>query len=396
MPRFEGIPFSEWVVATDHVGQSSLTDEVKCDLSRMSVDQMLETALRSYTHYVAVCMFLTMLPAAMVTNVNYTVYDANLFNRLPVETIACIFPLVPMKDRIQLAMTCRHNHNVAAIALQQLAVEMLLPYRLSFRDLRFLQTATATVISGSTITCMFHAGPIFTPNDLDLFCKCGDGYRVVRFLDLSASYSVESKTDTYNEARGIRQVWTLMNGSSKINVIESLSSNPRDVIPFFHSTAVMGCWALDGIWHVYPKTALDGIALMTPAHFPVRTLAQQMIAWPILQKYTQRGYRFSPHPAHSHLCGDSPSCPATFRTSMDRGCLFMHFPTLPAIAIGNEFYCAPEHDMCWSFGALRCHTGSLVPRARRLIPHTHHQDREWLLDFNSLIASPHPPVDENE
>ncbi|KAJ7152248.1 hypothetical protein C8R43DRAFT_824649, partial [Mycena crocata] len=149
------------------------------------------------------------------------------------------------------------------------------------------------IISGSTVTALVHAR-VFTPGDLDFYTPCGSGFILVCYLKATGKYRVTKRSSPYDYAAGIGKVWTLvMIGSPKvkINVIDSLSSNPFDPIGHFHATCVFGAWTALGIWLGYPYLTLKGVAIVTPDSMPITDdLPSHQHVWKILQKYVKRGF----------------------------------------------------------------------------------------------------------
>ncbi|KAJ6460682.1 hypothetical protein C8R47DRAFT_993915 [Mycena vitilis] len=181
-----------------------------------------------------------------------------------------------------------------------------------------MQTATKSVISGSTIPALVASDIAFSPTDLDIYSPCRQGCNVVRFLRKGGKYRVVSVSDAYDFVAGIGKVWTLRHRTTrkKINIIESLSDRPLDSIAHFHSTCVFGAWTAQGLWHAYPHMTMQGLSMTTPTRLPLHDdLDHHKRVWKVLNKYHRRGFKFLlnefPPP---HICGDHITCPMTVRT----------------------------------------------------------------------------------
>ncbi|KAJ7165231.1 hypothetical protein C8R46DRAFT_900956 [Mycena filopes] len=223
-------------------------------------------------------------------------------------------------------------------------------------------TATGAAISGSTVATLM-SGCMFTPEDLDFVVGIGLGIHVVDYLVIGANYVLSTDSSGYHNLNGVHRVWTLMLGSLKINVIESLSRNPLDVISFFHMTCVHGAWLANGLWHGYPGLTAHGLAITTPARFPIPSGVEgKLKVWQVVRKYTARGYRILlGEYAEPHDCGDHFNCPVTLRISDDEGCSYSPFPhwtySVDAVVHGPTV---------WSMAGTGCRHGILSRGSSRL------------------------------
>ncbi|KAJ7648262.1 hypothetical protein DFH06DRAFT_1135703 [Mycena polygramma] len=271
-------------------------------------------------------------------------------NRLPAELGLQILRDLPLVDRLRWARCNRDGALATAASLQEAAVSILSTFDLRFGEVRLMQTAMGSVISGSTIPHLMNAGNKFMPNDLDFYTPRRRGYDVSQFLQMG---------DTYDFAAGIGKVFTLQHSRTgrKINVIESLTDRPLDSLAHFHSTCVFGAWTARGLWHAYPRLTMDGFTMTTACRLPLRDdLEQHKRVWNVVNKYTVRGFKFllDEFPP-AHICGQHKSCPMTIRTSDDAGCLSICFPSW-------EF----NHDIvenrptCWSLNGTGCQSGVLT------------------------------------
>ncbi|KAJ7880946.1 hypothetical protein B0H13DRAFT_1531730, partial [Mycena leptocephala] len=188
-------------------------------------------------------------------------------------------------------------------------------------------TATGSMISGSTVAAMACPEPPFAPGDLDFFTPSGRGHMLVDFLESAANYTVTKESEEYKNAVAIGGMWTLHCGDLKINVIESLTSNPFHSILNFHLTGVYGAWDGNGFWHAYGDMTADGIVIATPVKLPTpHHVPAHVNIWKVLHKYMDRGFTIAlneyPEP---HTCGVDFNCPATLRATDDDGCSYILF-----------------------------------------------------------------------
>lgn len=289
------------------------------------------------------------------------IYMISLLNvyldSMPRDVGVEIFKFLSMVDIYQYSKCSQDAKDFLHNVLRTRAATFLQEYGLKFTDVRLMQAATKTVISGSTIPYLLDGGTGWLPGDLDFFTGRDMGDFVVLFLSVAGKYAEMSDRSGYLLSEGIGRIWTLENdGDKKINVVESASSNPLDAIMHFHSTCVMGAWTADELWHAYPELTMKSCSLVTPSTLPLRpTVDNHQHAWAILDKYTQRGFTFrlgeNPYP---HKCGEDFNCPATLRSSSDDGCLTIPFP-LWQYTNENE----PYRENCWTLGGVGCRHGHI-------------------------------------
>ncbi|KAF8217215.1 hypothetical protein K438DRAFT_1748311 [Mycena galopus ATCC 62051] len=262
-------------------------------------------------------------------------------------------------------------------------------YGIRFSDMQLLMHGLPVLISGSTVTS-FLDGPVFAPNDLDVFTAQGVGSRVVRFLNLATGFAVVNESNQYDGAAAIAKVWWLedMASSRKINVVEGMTPQPIDTVVAFHSTVVMNAWTSTG--HVthdsQPNAAIRGGSAFILAR--VESSAQVSSV-----RITFQFGRI----VTSHECGEDHDCPHTARTTDDTGCAFIPFPFEGPIAQAPKFR-TTRWKLCGeasgSHGHDRCDGpilhGILTVRIRALL--THFSDAAWIEDMTELFnTSEEPP-----
>ncbi|KAJ7792428.1 hypothetical protein B0H13DRAFT_1675766, partial [Mycena leptocephala] len=172
----------------------------------------------------------------------------------------------------------------------------LTEFDLLFDEVRLMQTATSAIISGSTIAALAGPPTPFSPNDIDIYTGRGIGWHVTRYLKNGGNYCVVKETASYDFANGIGKVYTLRHRRTqkKINVIESLTSNPLHSVLHFHLTPVFGAWSANEFWHGYPRLTALGCAMTTLTRLPLKEdLQNHRHVWEVLQKYKRRGFTFA-------------------------------------------------------------------------------------------------------
>jgi hypothetical protein len=278
------------------------------------------------------------------------------FINLPLEIGLDILDTLSHQERSRLRCVSTGSAHLSAMSLQSAAVHILSRFKLNFQDVHLMQTVMGTVISGSAVTALIR--PTFDPGDLDFVTGIGQGTTVVDFIMLAAHYEVTTNSDEYLNAIGIGQMWTMkLADTLQINVIESCTSNPLDLVTTFHLSCVYGAWFANGVWHGYPRLTAAGSAVTTPCRFPVGLggLDHHHNVWSVLHKYMQRGFTITPGELPlPHDCGKDLHCPATLRMSNNSGCSFGAFPVW---AYSDEAAAIPT--TCWAMGGTGCRQGIL-------------------------------------
>ena len=230
-------------------------------------------------------------------------------------------------------------------------------FGLKFTDVRLMQTATQAILSGSAVPFILGGGSSWSPSDLDFFTGRDMGHTAVLFFKRTGKYAQRSFSNRYTMSQGIRRIWTLENyQGKKINVVESLSSNPFDAIVHSHSTSVMGAVTASGVWHAYPKLTMNSRSLITPTTVPLKnSIRNHRYIWAMLHKYVDRGFTFHlGELGHVHKCGEDLFCPVTLRCTSNKGCLFIPFPTWDYASDVK-----PYRKTCWTLGGTGCRHGDL-------------------------------------
>ncbi|KAJ7177869.1 hypothetical protein C8R46DRAFT_1212605 [Mycena filopes] len=310
-------------------------------------------------------------------------------NDLPTEIGLTVLGELSYAARTNLRGVCRNTAALVSEGLRTAAARLLLRFHLRLVDVRLMLTATESVICGSMVTALTRPHHPFVPGDLDFATGVGRGAMVVDFLMLLAEYELTQDSVEYQDLPGIGRMWTLLlRLDVKINVLESLSSNPLDTIASFHLSCVHGALLPAGLWHAYPGLTSNGVAFTTPSQFPTPpTAARSRSAWSVLHKYEDRGFslHFNECPI-PHRCGWDVECPATLRTSDDAGCSFTPFP---------DWYYSSDAvapaPICWSMRGTGCPRGILLRPGGPLRRASAVADDGWYTVMDNLLASPSPP-----
>jgi hypothetical protein len=279
---------------------------------------------------------------------------------------------------------------LCSVLLQRQTSRILRNFGLRYGDIKLLQAATGSVISGSTITALVHQP--FIPNDIDFYCHYRVSTNVVRFIEDVGDLQFHEYTGhEYIDVSGIKGVWTLRGATGrKINIIETLASNPAKCIAGgFHSSAPRGMLEWDGLVHFEINQVRQGRALITRDSLHLdepEDLSQQIACWNILNKYKARGFEFVFDYELPHVCGTHVNCPATVRSTADKYCLRVPLPPVDGIPVYSRTIHVP---ITWSPRGSTCATG-MVDGLGKLHPATGFQgtpmDVFYLLLLTSILC----------
>ncbi|KAJ7730788.1 hypothetical protein B0H16DRAFT_1469468 [Mycena metata] len=359
------------------------------ELLRMTGQALFAFASRSKSDHTIVCRFLQDQPSQNIRALPGA--KTGILARLPVELIEDIILNLPMSTRIWIAATCRVLRAIANRALLTAAARSLRPFKLSLLDLRFLQSCTATFVSGAVLQTLLYDAvergaddpgiQELRPPTLDLYCPVYAGLDVAEFVAYSTGYRRDVFATTVDVDGIIEDCHILTrSGHPSIRVFETASHNPLDAIFHFPTTADMGAWFLDRIWHANPKVTFHGLAITTPERLPLYNLDTRQRAWDVTRSAATRGFKLIAEWTREHSCSRSYSCPLTWRTARDSGCLNLTFPTLPYSARGMENVWRNGLDVCWSMGGIvPCTKKSTENKVKRIFrSYRHHEHRCWM------------------
>ncbi|KAJ7633807.1 hypothetical protein DFH06DRAFT_1336897 [Mycena polygramma] len=293
-------------------------------------------------------------------NVHALLRAANLdhTSALDLESLRSILKQLLFPCGSTFAAAPLETQRLCAIIFQYLLADILRSYGLGYGDIKLLQAATGTLISGSIMPALLHSH--FVPNDIDFYCGQGLAYDVTRYLQKIGDFVVTTSLNyDYEELAGIRGVTYLQNAAGmKLNVVETYSDHPIDNILAFHSTAPRGVISWNGAHHFEVNRMHRGLALITPStmRFVPGELESHVRSWTIIHKYMKRGFRFVFEHDQEHVCGEDVDCPATLRNTADAGCL--HIPLLTTVI--PHFSGAPFTPLTsWSVHGSSCTTGRI-------------------------------------
>lgn len=280
---------------------------------------------------------------------------------MPPELLAFVTLQMTLRDKISFGATCHRHRVITNGSLLHAAALSLEPYNLSLANLRFLQSATQTYISGSTITRILYAGSNIgrlstpaIPRTLDLYCPRNEGLDIGFFLSRATNRVLNFYTGDYNAGDSIRRAFSLTKTNAPdIRLFETFSNNPLEAILHLPTTAEIGAWTVDRLWHAYPKATLAGSAITSPSRMPTHDVQSRQKSWDKIHANLQNDIRIETQWPWTHECARDVNCPITWRTARDIGCLTIKFPTLPwTTTQGAEEQTWEMSNVSWTLGAI--------------------------------------------
>ncbi|KAJ7914110.1 hypothetical protein B0H13DRAFT_2270904 [Mycena leptocephala] len=251
----------------------------------------------------------------------------DMLSRLPLHVFPLIFASTSMCDRISLGRTSRKLRAICARELQAAVHRVLQKFNLSHTEIRFMQTATMTLISGPLIAHLTENS--LSPSHLDFYVPNGNFSAVMRFFHLATLYEGTSNTYT-NGCVGEESISTLYRpyAGKYLRVIQSRTDSAKDCTPYAPFSHLFGCISHCGVWLGYPRTMTTGISFFNRDSIAVENPLMRYHLILNLADYVGR-FRFCFFWGGLHTCGVDFECPATPRSTDDRGCLNIFFPNAP-------------------------------------------------------------------
>ncbi|KAJ7120519.1 hypothetical protein C8R43DRAFT_1117708 [Mycena crocata] len=282
---------------------------------------------------------------------------------LPYELCLEIVGHLALKDRIVLAQASRKFRALAAHILQASLTDLMADFGLAYHEVRFMQTITLTVLSGSALPLLSlysrYDADAYTPGDLDFYSPRNTFHFAYLFFTIGTSYRRDRRPyNPYDTIPSLKNIYWLVDASRNrsINLMQAKGLNAMEPPTQFHSSAVCAVATAEGIWLSNPRDTFDRITLISRDHLYLDTLYDRERSFAVLKKWIARGFSFrASYHRKGHVCGVDKRCPATLRTTLDNGCLVARFPNLPYGVHASSPGAYPARTIVrWSFGGSGC------------------------------------------
>ncbi|KAJ7819538.1 hypothetical protein B0H13DRAFT_1921714 [Mycena leptocephala] len=325
-------------------------------LSTLDVLTLFKVALRSSRMFEVVAAYVQAhtLPAYN-KNEYRTGAAGDVISKLSLELFPIIFAHLTFADRIRLSCSSKKLRAVCARENQATVSRLLRKFGLCPADIRFMQSATRSTISGVAIAHLIH-DDIF-PHTLEFHVPSSTYSWVLRFFALVSPYHGWPKNDVHDND-GVAHITKFLRPSSEaVYVMKSRTDSALDIIPHAPFTNMFLAVTHYGMWLGYPKTTLSGLSFPSRdmIHFGDPHTPHRMKS--VLLNYVD-AFRFQFALRRPHTCGLTFECPVTPRTTVDDGCLNLFFPGTPFGRNSDPASVYPtDTALSWSLDARGCGLG---------------------------------------
>ncbi|KAJ7177021.1 hypothetical protein C8R46DRAFT_1188667 [Mycena filopes] len=243
--------------------------------------------------------------------------------------------------------------------LHQLAI-VVGAFGLDFKWVRFMLIATSSLMGGYPVYSILHS-PLRQSDALVFYVSPRWVTLVLSFLKASGPLTL----DTLPVKDRTGWTWTLRGNGRVIRVRECVAGVMSGALAYKPSHS-MGFFDGSAFRHAYGALLHDGVSLATPSIVTIgrSRLSDHRWMWKFLRTAVHHGLRWAAELTRPHECGEDPSCPATFRSSEDKG--WLHLP-LTAVSYGSA---NAQPHVPWSLFGLGCAQGTIkgVPIHPMCIP----------------------------
>ncbi|KAJ7020406.1 hypothetical protein C8F04DRAFT_1196681 [Mycena alexandri] len=298
------------------------------------------------------------LPMATISRANEIGAVGDRLSALPVELFAIILPSLKLGDRIALSRTSRKFRALCAQELQLCVKDLLRRFNLGHAEIRFMQTATFTVLCGHCISHLVDY--TFEPPQIDFVTPSVTYKSVVRFFELATGLEPRSPLlDNLYTSDGttVSVKFGDPTQTNFIRVARSITDNALDSVTYAAFSHLIGAVTHYGLWLAYAQTSIrkhtmpnrDCLDFTDPA-----TDDRIQIDYSLLHAH----FEIDSELRWFHECGRTWECPMTPRTTVDNGCLSLFFPNPPMGQTDAPSNVYPSKtSMAWSLGGRCCSWG---------------------------------------
>ncbi|KAJ7120672.1 hypothetical protein C8R43DRAFT_1136623 [Mycena crocata] len=320
--------------------------------------------------------------------------SASSIRRGPLEFLANvptdIFPLIfsglTLRDVLHLSWTSPDYHPLFARELQTVLTSLLSSFGLVYDEVRFMQTATLAVISGSTVARLLDSS--VKPSNIDFYCPKPAYPWVGRFFEIATRYRPALPVGGSDRFEGIAEClqWHLPDMRHLVNIFCSESDSALECATYFPFSHLMAAITHYGVWFAYPSSSTKLLSMPNRDLVDASTPANRLALERLVKKYLRRGYSFVFNPVERHVCGAAYECPTTVRTTVDNGCLELFFPSHPFGAPFDPDHVYPlDRAVSWSLNGGACSNGEQALRGG-IRPRANNEYVWWRARLESVLA----------
>jgi hypothetical protein len=223
-----------------------------------------------------------------------------------------ICSLLSFEDLLSWCQVCRETRKWRSRVVRNEITALFRLFIPAPHDLLYMMCQTDSIVSGSSVVWLLDGFPeSWSPGDLDVYCRPGEGPKLVEFLQTQGYVTDPSPSphdSSFFRNAKLSSATVMKNGNLKIDVLEAATLSTLDSVLWYHSTVVMNYISWNEIAVLYPALTLEKSAIVQDA------TAQRGVGW--MAKYKQRLYAMDYSwdlPKGVHEC-----CPHILRTNRDR------------------------------------------------------------------------------
>ncbi|KAJ7088879.1 hypothetical protein B0H15DRAFT_800823 [Mycena belliarum] len=267
---------------------------------------------------------------------------------LPVELLRHILHASGYRARTRLAQTCRAFCDLSSSLVFHDLVVLFAEKGLNFHETRLMLLGTHTLLGGFTIPRILRSASGTTRKPLEFYLTREDAAGVRAFLTTTSGFVVKRTAHAEKYT-----IYHMRRGALTVKVVLCPGS-PMSGVLLHQFTIAQGFCDGAAVHHPYPRLLAKGHCLTTPRMFPIEDdLSFHVRTWKTIRDGLRYGFHWVSEFDEVHICGEAPSCPATFRHTRDEGWSTLRLPAGPlgsTVALGK---------LCWSLYGTGCIKGTL-------------------------------------
>ncbi|KAJ7120669.1 hypothetical protein C8R43DRAFT_959694 [Mycena crocata] len=286
---------------------------------------------------------------------------SEFMSKIPIGVFPPVLSGLILRDVMHLSWRSPRYRPLLALELQMRLKSLLTQFGLLYDEIRFMQAATLTIVSGSTISHLLDTS--ITPSNIDFYSPKAAYPWVGRFFQVATRYEARGTVEHAERFEGITQSLRLSMPSTplELNLFCSASDNALECTIYFPFSHLIAGITHYGFWFAYPSSTTKLLCFPNKDLVDIASPYNRRVLEGVIKKYMARGYAFLFYREGAHKCGAEYECPATVRTSVDDGCLQLPFASPPLGGLENVTEVYPEvKGVSWSLAGCACPDGTQI------------------------------------
>lgn len=260
-----------------------------------------------------------------------------------------------------LSRTSRKFGALVTRELQAGVNRILVRFGLCPAEIRFMQSATMTVLCGQCIPYLLDYSS--RPYHLEFCAPRATYHSVLRFFTFATGYDgFEKFLNNLNYPEGFddSMKFAASNENTEfVRVARSITDSALDSVTYSPFSHLFGAITHYGAWFGYPRTSMASVTMPNREciDFEDPETEDRLLA---CSDHFESHFSLRFHLDNVHRCGFSWECPMTARSTADRGCLSLFFSSLPMGSTERPDTAYPTVSaMSWSLGGRVCPLGGM-------------------------------------